>query len=274
MEKASYYVAPETESQLMKREEIKRLADQDNVYIISGAEGSGKSLFGAQLACRTDKNFSLKDVCFTSDEFAKRIREKERYGAVIFDEANNGLSSKGAISKENKKLIKLLQECRQRNLTIFIILPSVFLLEKYVVLFRSQALFHVAIYKKDYKKRYYKVYNRKNLKLLFMLGQKFMSYAKPKLHKKYRFYENYPLQIDEKEYRQKKLAAFREGENRQDQESKFKVQRDLLIAMFFEHTKFKAPKLSEWLKSVGEPLAPEYLRKIALQRRNRTKISG
>jgi len=216
MGKQSYYVSPVIEKQLLRGEKIKREADQDRVYIITGAEGSGKSLLARQLACRIDKDFSIKDICFTSEEFVDRIRGKKRYGCVVFDEANNGLSSRATISRENKKLIKLLQECRQRNLTIFIVLPSVFLLEKYVVLFRTQALFHTAIYKKDYKKRYYKIYNKSNKKLLYILGNKYMSYSQPKLYKMYRFYGEEPSQIKEEEYRKKKLDAFRENEKKEN----------------------------------------------------------
>lgn len=265
MAEQPYHVAPPIEAKLLKSEKIKRVANQDRFYIVTGHERSGKSLLARQFACRIDPNFSLKDICFTSDEFAKRIREKERYGAVIFDEANNGLSSRGAISKENKKLLKLLQECGQLNLTIFIILPSVFLLEKYVVLFRSHTLFHVMISKKDHKRRFYKVYNKKNKKLLYMLGQKYMSYSKPRIYKKYRFYSNQPPQINEAEYDKKKLDAFRNGEKKQDEDSKFKRQRDILIWRTLKHSKFKATGVSKWLKEADVPLEVSYLRNISQQ---------
>lgn len=254
MAEKSYYLAPKVEAQLVKGETIKHEADQDRIYIITGAEGSGKSLLARQFACRLDPHFSLKDICFTSDEFAERIRHKERYGTVIFDEANNGLSSRAAISKENKKLIKLLQECRQRNLTIFIVLPSVFLLEKYVVLFRTHALFHTSIYKKDYKKRYYKIYNKANKKLLYILGHKYMSYSQPRLYKMYRFYGEQPHQIDDDEYREKKLNAFRENEKKEDINDVSMEQRNVLVYMAHKKYKIKFTEMSEWLGRFNCPI--------------------
>lgn len=257
-----YYVAPQIESKLLKNEKIKRDSDQDRVYIITGAEGSGKSLLARQLACRIDKEFSLKDITFTSDEFAKRVRDKKQFGSIVFDEANNGLSSKGAISRENKKLIKLLQECRQRNLTIFIVLPSVFLLEKYVILFRSHTLFHTCIYRKDYKKRYYLVYNKRNKKLLYMLGHKFMSYSKPKLHKKYRFYESQPEQIDKIEYNDKKLRAFRDEDREGSVNDVVMNQRNILLYTLNKQHKIKYSEISRILKESDSAMDESSIGKI------------
>ncbi len=262
MAKNTYYVAPKIESKLLKNENIKRESDQDRIYIITGSEGSGKSLLARQLACRIDPNFSIEDICFTSDEFAERVMMKEQFGSIIFDEANNGLSSKGAISRENKKLIKLLQECRQRNLTIFIVLPSVFLLERYVILFRSHTLFHTCIYKKDYKKRYYLVYNKKNKKLLYMLGHKFMSYSRPRLYKKYRFYENQPEQINQKEYRHKKLMAFRDKDRNKSVDDPVMNQRNLLLYILNKKHKIKFTEISEMMKDSDNPMDHSTIGKI------------
>ena len=245
------YIPPPITNQFDKGNQALRKADQDRVIIITGPEGSGKSLLAMQFASYVDKNFSLKDVCFDGDEFADRVRNKEKYGAVIFDEAFNGLSSRGAISNQNKKLIRLLQECRQRNLWVFIVLPSVFLLEKYVALFRSQALFNTAIYRKDYTKRYYKCYNRGNKKQLYLLGAKLMSYSQPKLHKKYRFYGKYPSCIDEQEYREKKAESFRDSKKRDTKEDKWMIQRNVVITKAHEIYKIPYKEIGEWFKTYG-----------------------
>lgn len=259
---SEYYIASPIKLQLDKGSKALRKADQDRVIIITGAEGSGKSLLAMQLATYVDPKFSIEDICFDGDTFAKRIREKERYGAVIFDEAFNGLSSRGAISNQNKKLIRLLQECRQRNLWVFIVLPSIFLLEKYVALFRSQVLFNTAIYRKDYTKRYYKCYNRKNKKLLYLLGYKLMSYSQPRIHKKYRFYGKYPSNIDEQEYREKKAKSFREGEKRDTKEDKWRIQRNVVITMAHKIHKIPYVEIARWLKAYSYPLEPTVMGRL------------
>ncbi len=255
-------VAKEIRKQLASSKKKVIETDQDRVYVVTGGEGSGKSTLAKQLAYEQDKTFNIDRIYFNAEDFAKGIRGAEKYTAHIFDEAFNGLSSKGALSKENRNLVRLLMECRQRNLFIFIVLPSVFLLEKYVVLFRSHALFHTAISKKDYKKRFFKVYNRKNKHMLYLLGKKMMSYSKPRIIKKYRFYPG--TNIDEKSYNKKKLEAFRESEKRDSSENDiWKKQRDILIKNAHKLHKIKYSEMSKWLEDSKVPLNHKYLSNIA-----------
>ncbi len=212
----NYYISKDIARQLDKSKKAVIEADQDRVFIITGREGSGKSRLAQQLANYLDPKLCVDDIVFNSTDFVNTVRTQKKFKCVVFDEAFNGLSSRGALSKENKKVIGLLQECRQRNLFIFIVLPSIFLLEKYVGLFRSHCLFHTAIYKKDFKKRFYKVYNVHNKQLLYILGSKLMSYSRPFIPKQYRFYSHVPSNVDEAAYNKKKLQSFRDGE-RDDQ---------------------------------------------------------
>ena len=255
-------VAKEIKKQLTNSK-IKVLeTDQDRVYVITGGEGSGKSTLAQQLADELDDTFNLERIYFNSKEFAIGIRKSDRYTAHVFDEAFNGLSSKGALSKENKNLVRLLMECRQRNLFIFIVLPSVFLLEKYVALFRSHALFHTAISKKNYKSRYFKIYNKHNKHLLYLIGKKMMSYSKPRITKKYRFYPG--TTIDKEAYEKKKLDSFREGEKRDNLENDiWKRQRDIIIKNTHKLGKIKYSVMAKWLDADGVPLNPQYLSNIA-----------
>ncbi len=261
---APYYIAPEIKEQLDRAKDIVKNADQDRVFIITEAEGSGKSVLAMQLASYVDENFSIKDITFNSEQFAERTRIKEPLGAVIDDEANSGLSSRAVLSKENKKMVRLLQECRQRNLFLFIVLPSVFMLEKYVVLHRSHALFHTYIYRKDFKKRAYKVYNKKNKQLLYILGAKMMSYSKPRVTKSYRFYGKYPPNISEKEYRDKKLASFRDEKKKTNsKEEIYMKQRDALIEGANREHKVKFTEMAKWLEDAKVPLNAQYVSQIS-----------
>lgn len=264
---SEYYVAKWFKKDLDKAKKAVVEGDQDRIYVITGNEGSGKSNLARQLAHYLDSDFSLKDICFSADEFAERIRYKKRFGAIVFDEAFRGLSSRSTISKANKKLIQLIQECRQRNLFVFIVLPSIFLLEKYVALFRSHALLHTSTYKKDYKKRYYRVYNRKNKRLLYLLGQKLMSYSKPEIKKKHRFYFKCPSTIDIEEYNKKKLEAFRDSEKKVVAEDLYKKRFGKLGAtLHFKH-KWTYPQINEPLKLDNLELNEDYLGQLCRKSR-------
>ncbi len=259
----NYYMPPEIKRQLDNSKKIVMEADQDRIFIITGREGSGKSWLAMQLAAYLDNTFCLDDVCFDSDSFGKRIKRVNKLKAIVFDEAFTGLSSKGALSKENKKLIKILIECRQRNLFLFIVLPSIFILDRYITLFRSHGLFNVAISRKDFKNRYYKVYNYQNKHTLYILGQKYMSYAKPKIWKKYRFYGKLPSSILKEDYQKKKRESFKEKAIEEEPVvTRITTQRDIMIVLAKEGQKITDRAISRRLEEAKVPMTPANIGRI------------
>ena len=273
MPSTDYYISKEIKQQLDNSKEIVINADQDRIFIVTGREGSGKSWLAMQMAAHLDPTFSLDNVCFTTDQFGSRIRSVDKYKAIVFDEAFRGLSSKGALSKENKKLIRILIECRQRNLFIFIVLPSIFILDRYVALFRSHGLFHTAIYKKDYKKRYYKSYNFKSKHLLYILGQKYLSYSKPKIYKKHRFYGKLPELISKEEYQKKKSDSFKEEEKLETPElTRMTNLRNTAIYKWKKAEKITNKAISLYYTSQEQDLSESYIAKIIQKVRKEYKI--
>lgn len=245
-EKVGYYIAPKIYHVLQKSIRKVKEGNLDRVYVIDGREGEGgKSTLAMQLANICDPNFNLSKIVFNALDFEKVLRSAEKGDAIIFDEAFNGLSSKSALSKQNKRLVRLLMEVRQRNLFIFIVLPSIFLLEKYVAVFRSQCLFHAYCSKKSYKNRYYKVYNYHKKKLLFIKGKNLMSYTFPKVPLSYRFYAKIPKCINYEEYIQKKLKAFRDEDGEKEVvEDKHALHKNHLIRLIVKNGWMSQAELS------------------------------
>lgn len=266
-----YYIAPPFYKQLMKSIDKVKRGNIDRLYVIDGREGEGgKSTLAMQLAYAVDPTFNLDDICFKADSFADRIRETKQYKAIIFDEAFHGLSSKGTLSKQNKLIIRLLMECRQRNLFVFIVLPSIFMLEKYVAIFRSQALIHCFASKKDIKRKYYRIYNYTNKKLLYILGKDRLSYTRPAIKNSYRFYAKLPPVIDRAVYDKKKLDAFRDLGEVEPKEDKHLKQRNFLSALLKETFNFSFRQQAKYLESKGVGV---YHTKIAEGVANVTKMS-
>jgi len=197
-----YYIAPPVEKMLENGKQRVLHDDWDRVYIIDGSEGAGKSLLALQLGYFLDPTLNLDRITFSGEEFSKAISVAQKNQCIIFDEAFNGLSSGGATSRLNRLIVSKLMECRQKNLFLIIVLPTIFLLQKYAAIFRSKCLLHVYTTKSG-NRGYYKVYNQRNKKILYLMGNKMYSYSKPWIKKSFRFYGKYP--IDEKSYREKKL---------------------------------------------------------------------
>jgi hypothetical protein len=176
--------------------------DFDWVFLVDGRERSGKSVFALQMAYYCDSSFCLDRVCFTADEFKKAVLKAEPYTAVIYDEAFTGLSSKDTMSRTNKALVEMLMEIGQKNLFIFIVLPTFYALTTYVGLFRSCALLHVTM--KSFERGYFSFYNYEQKILLFRTEHKLYGYkTRPFFYG--RFTNYYP--ISEIEYRDKKRKS-------------------------------------------------------------------
>lgn len=184
------------------KEVIKK--DWDMVFLVDGSEGSGKSMLACQCAYFCDKSLALDRIVFTPNEFRKAIIKAKPYRAVVYDEAYTGLSSRATMSLINRTLIKMLAEIRQKNLFVFVVMPTFFDLDKYVALWRSRALLHVYT-SKNFQRGFFSFFNSDRKKELYVNGKKYYSYGKPKANFIGRFCNQYV--IDETEYRQKKKKA-------------------------------------------------------------------
>lgn len=187
--------------------------DWDMVFLYDGYEGSGKSVKAMQDAYFCDPTLSLDRVTFSPWEFSKAIKGADKYQAVIYDEAFTGFLSRQTMTLINTILVKMLAEIRQKNLFVFIVMPSFFDIDRYVSLWRSRALIHVYI-GDNHQRGYFSFYNHERKKDLYMMGKKHYSYAKPAPNFIGRFTNYYPL--DEKAYRQKKNDALTRKEKGQD----------------------------------------------------------
>ena len=247
-DKYPFYVSKDVVKQLLKGKEKVMRGNQDRLYVIDGRERSGKSTLGRQLAYVLDPTINLARVVFTADQFEKAIKGANKGQAIIFDEAFRGLSSKSSISKENKRLVQLLMECGQKNLFIFIILPSFFLLEKYVAIFRSHALFTVMMSKANYMRRGYKIFNYETKRKLYILGKNMMDYSRPKIRIYHRFYGKIVPTINEKEYDRKKLKSFQAEVKEVKEESNIIKQRNFLMYLLNKEKGLTAVEIAEKLK--------------------------
>ena len=177
--------------------------DWDMIFVYDGYEGCGKSVKAMQDAYYCDPTLILKRIVFNPDDFKEAVLKAKPLQAVVYDEAYGGLSSKGAMGKVNKSIVQMLTVIREKNLFIFIVLPTFFDLDKYVALWRSRAL--INIYSgEDFQRGFFKFYNTDKKKQLYVGGKKFYNYsggiAKPNFRG--RFTNHYV--VDEKAYRRKK----------------------------------------------------------------------
>jgi len=148
-----------------------------------------------------DPTLTLDRVVFNPEDFKKAILNAQKFQAVVFDEAYGGLSSRAAMSNVNRSINQMLTVIRERNLFVFIVLPTFFDLDKYVALWRSRFLVNVYT-ETNFQRGFFRFYNKDRKKIMYVGGKKFYDYNKGKHNYAGRFTNFYVL--NEKDYRKKK----------------------------------------------------------------------
>lgn len=240
--------------------------DFDWVWIVDGSEGSGKSTFAQQIAKVLDPTFCIERMCMTPTEFTKAILKANKGQCVIFDEAFTGLSSRASLTEINKLLVSLMMEMRQKNLIVIIVMPTIFLLDKYVALFRSRGLFHV--YLKNGRRGQWIYFNNKKKKLLYLLGKKLYDYSKPRSGFRGRFLDQYT--VNEEKYREKKRNALM-NKSRGTKAETYKDQRDTLFWILYKKLKINYSKISRMCQDEKYKIDRTTIYDIILQK-EKTKI--
>lgn len=226
--------------------------NETHVGIIDGRIGTGKSTLVDQLAyyC-SDGNFTLKDKAFTVKDFSDILQKKEKGEAannVVLDEAFE-LNRRRSNSFANMKILKQLQRIRSKNLWIWIVLPSVYDLDKNIILNLASAFFHCYT---DYdfgEKGRYMAYNRHQLKRLWLYCRDSLSYYDKYAKASYwaRFTSKF-LSSDYDEYEKVKNAILDESDKEPvEKTTKTKLGRDALIKFLVE-SGFKKPLIAEKVK--------------------------
>lgn len=118
-----------------------------NVILISGRTGTGKSEFAVQLAKYIDPNFSIENIFWDTEKLIKTAASKENIfppgTAFIFDEAREGTQSLNAMSETNRRMGLFLDTIRSRGYHIFLLQPSYFMFQKSIAIYAADICFHI-----------------------------------------------------------------------------------------------------------------------------------
>lgn len=231
---------------------------------------SGKSLWAIQQAGYIDPEFIQRfmndepSICFTAEETLNAIKvlksDEKTTRCIIFDEAFRGLSSRAVLSKVNKIIVQALMEMGQKNLVLFIVLPSFFQLDSYPAMLRSNALIHIERPRESSKTngRIFKVYNYKKKAWLYQRGKVAWNYPVG-TNFKGKFYGKYPGGEEfEKKYRKIKHEQLQKLETSLIKKSELGIlarryitQRNILMKLLFETLLLSKPKFLKLMNERG-----------------------
>lgn len=219
-DKDGYYLDGYLKANLdaLKKNVVKK--NYDGFILFVGREGFGKSTLSFQCAKYVDSNFNLDQVVFTAEQFLDAVKYAKRYSAIVFDETMGYLSSRGAMSKFNKVLIKIMSEMRSKNLFVFLNIPNFFMMDWYVAQHRTTGMIYIR------KRGRFASYDYPTKKKLYMAGKKYHSYATPP-----NFTGNFTASfiLDQEKYEKKKQEAIDQWAEDKKFEAVWKKQRDDLV---------------------------------------------
>lgn len=143
----------------------------DNVLIVDGGEGDGKTEFAFQWAIiQSNGKFSEKDVFYTVDQFEEWVNQSKKGDVGVWDEFVLAGMSTDALTKMQNSIIKMFTIMRSKGLTILLVIPYFFMLRKYFAVARTRALIHV--YVKGLERGHLRFYDRTQKHWLYNYGQK------------------------------------------------------------------------------------------------------
>jgi hypothetical protein len=240
--------------------------DKDRILVIDGNEGGGKSTLAFQIGKYVDPTLNLSRVVFNAEDFREAVFKAKKCQCIIYDEAFTGLSSRSSLSGINRALVSLMMQMRQKNLFVLIVLPTFFLLDKYVALFRTVALIHV--YEVRGRRGYFKIFSKRSRKILYLFGKQTYSYHHKKVYTNFkgRFYGNFALgdEKEEERYRKRKIDALQATESNPMSagQAKYKEQRDILLHLLRKNMRLPYSQMQELLNEYQIDMSYVQIRNI------------
>jgi predicted ABC-type ATPase len=220
----------------------------DMVIIVEGEVGAGKSTIAIQSGFYLDPTLNVDRICFTLPQMEEAIDKGKRGQVIIYDEAVSSLLSIEVFKRESTALVKKITQCRKKGLIIFLLIPSIFMLQKYFAIFRSK--FDIRVLSRGGERGNFAVYGRRaKQQLIERANGTFRYLVKPSLPIM-SFHKDCPIDIGEgSEYDKKKDSAMAY----RDEADKINVLPGVLYA-FHKEFNLGRIKVDELMKKYNIPI--------------------
>jgi energy-coupling factor transporter ATP-binding protein EcfA2 len=196
----------DTVDAMMHRHKIKL----DNLIVVTGREGSGKSSFAIGLcwlyAKRMGIKFDVDDITFSANEFLQRTTMRKN-GIVLYDEAVQGLMSSQWQNKAQQLIIQALMMGRKNGNLYVVCIPSFEYLNKYIATERCYLLFDCFMH--ENRRGFAQMFSSKVPNQLKLLYHQCKSLSPTRMTSKWkiRFLDHSDKFIDKEAYEAKKDKA-------------------------------------------------------------------
>lgn len=226
----------------------------DALIIIDGKERSGKSTLGLTTATYLYPSFNQNNIAVDSEDAVRKLEILPNKSVLMLDEGSMIFSSKDAMSKAQKKIIKILNVIGQKNMVFIIVLPSFFDLNRWIATDRARFLLH-AYTDHALTRGRFSYFGTKKLKKLYELGKKnYGSYASPEADFIGRYVDFKPSWYEEYlKVKQATLISVLKGEEKEM--GKHTLQRNALFKLICDNEWATQQDISDYLEEFNISLA-------------------
>lgn len=147
--------------------------DWDNVLIVGGDEGIGKSSlvlwimeYYYQLLEGSCNSEHVEKIALSIEQFLRILKDLKQYELINYDEAGE-LSSLRMMNKFNYAVMKAYEVIRSENLFTILILPDIFYLNPFFSARRARGYIHV------YKRGVFAYWNKTNMRRVVEINKTF-----------------------------------------------------------------------------------------------------
>lgn len=251
---------------------IKRMeGTDDNLLIIDGDEGQGKSEFATgtcyYISFKTGRKYDIDNIFFDLDEAMKFAGETKEQ-IIHIDEGVLGLLSSHWWKKNQQKFIQFVMIARKKKHFIVICIPKFYKLNQYIIEERAIGLVHVYSRKNLQKGRF--LYYLKSAKE--NLYEDWMKKRIKNYKKYYSFHGSFVKAMDKvftkeqvQQYEDKKDKAIMDltkpSEEKEKKDEKLE-QRNLLIKDIKEKEGLSLREMEDRLKKIGIELSYVQISKL------------
>lgn len=145
--------------------------DWDNIIVISGGEGTGKSNLAYHICKEFDPEFNIEEgLIYDYAELVHRIADKRVCGQVIWiDEAALVAGNRDWQKEENRDFMHILETYRSYGITVILCIPQMARIDNYIRDFRLR--YHIIAHEmswendKEKKRGYFELRNKNDVTL-------------------------------------------------------------------------------------------------------------
>ena len=202
------------------------------VCIVDGKPGTGKSTMTAQCAAYLDPHFDLSNECFNTGQFEKALSEATPGTAIILDESFDSMNRRRSQSVENMRILSLLQTLRCKQLFIFLVVPSVYDLDKTVLLGLATMFIHCYRPGGAFGQRgFFGLYDDISLKNLWLYCRQGLRYSLKVARPQYkgRFTKKFPMDYDAYDSKKRQSVLSMQEKKKSESVQAQRQQRDKAI---------------------------------------------